>query len=225
MAYENEKNKLKAEYEHRMIHLEMQNLRSQMNPHFIFNALNSINGFIVENKTHLASEYLTKFSKLIRMILDHSQSDMIPLAKEIEALNLYVMMEKNRFDQAFDFYISKDSHIDMNDIDIPPLILQPYIENAIWHGLMHQTKMGIIQITISQQDDRLFFTINDNGVGRKKAEELKSKKNVKTNSYGMKITQKRIKNNHMSNDVIVSDIVDESGNILGTKVIISIKII
>lgn len=225
LAYENEKNKLKAEYEHRMIHLEMQNLRSQMNPHFIFNALNSINGFIVENKTHLASEYLTKFSKLIRMILDHSQSDMIPLAKEIEALNLYVMMEKNRFDQAFDFYISKDSHIDMDDIDIPPLILQPYIENAIWHGLMHQTKMGIIQITISQQDDRLFFTINDNGVGRKKAEELKSKKNVKTNSYGMKITQKRIKNNHMSNDVIVSDIVDESGNILGTKVIISIKII
>ncbi|MBK9255971.1 MAG: histidine kinase [Saprospiraceae bacterium] len=225
MANEKEKNKLKADYEHRMIHLEMQNLRSQMNPHFIFNALNSINGYIVENNTHLASEYLTKFSRLVRMILDHSKSEMIPLAKEIEALNLYVMMEKNRFDQPFDFNIIVDNNIDIDEIEVPPLILQPYIENAIWHGLMHQDKKGLIQINIEQKGDRLIFCIADNGIGIKKAGELKSKKAIKNNSYGMKITHTRIKNHDTSNEIAVTDIVDESGNIAGTKVIISLKIV
>jgi ligand-binding sensor domain-containing protein len=225
LANENEKNKLKSEYEHRMVHLEMQNLRSQMNPHFIFNALNSINGFIVENKTHLASDYLTKFSKLIRMILDHSKSELISLSKELDALNLYVLMEKNRFDQAFDFKITIDPKIDTNDIDLPPLILQPYIENAIWHGLMHQTKQGSIQLNITQHNDRLVFTIEDNGIGRQKAQILKSKKNIKTTSYGMTITLARIKDHDASNTVVVSDLVDNQGEISGTKVVISLKIV
>lgn len=224
LASENEKNKLKAEYEHRMILLEMQNLRSQMNPHFIFNALNSINGFIVQNQTHLASEYLTKFSRLIRMILDHSKSDMITLTKELEALNLYVMMEKNRFDQSFDFQITIAEHIDPDQFKVPPLILQPYIENSIWHGLMHQNKIGFISLKITQVIDRLCFTIEDNGVGRQKASELKSKKNVKSNSYGMQITQNRIKDHHTNNSVEISDILDSQGNVQGTRVIIMLKI-
>ncbi len=224
LTIENDKNKLKTEYEHRMIHLEMQNLRSQMNPHFIFNALNSINGFIVENQTHLASDYLTKFSKLIRMILDHSHSDLISLAKELEALKLYVMMEKNRFDQSFDFEIVLDETMDLDQIEVPPLILQPYIENAIWHGLMHQEVKGSITIQINQDDDQLCFIIEDNGVGRQKASELKSKKNIKSNSYGMQITYNRIKNHHSTNSVVVSDIVNGTGKVLGTKVIILLKI-
>lgn len=225
LASEKEKNKIKAEYENRMIHLEMQNLRSQMNPHFIFNALNSINGFIVENQTNLASEYLTKFSKLIRMILDHSKSDLISLTKELEALKLYVMMEKNRFDQVFDFDIHISEGLDTDHVGVPPLILQPYVENAIWHGLMHQSKKGLITISIDLLDDRIFFTIVDNGVGMKRAHELKSKKNIKTNSYGMKITQTRIKDHHDTNEVIVSDVINEKGEIEGTKITISLKVI
>lgn len=224
LASENEKSKLKAEYEHRMVLLEMQKLRSQMNPHFIFNALNSINGFIVENQTHLASDYLTKFSRLIRMILDHSKSDMISLTKELEALNLYVMMEKNRFDQSFDFQITIAEHIDTDQIEVPPLILQPYIENSIWHGLMHQQKKGYISLIITQEIDQLCFAIEDNGVGRQKAGELKSKKNVKSNSYGMQITYNRIKDHHFSNTVEISDILDSTGKVQGTRVIILLKI-
>lgn len=222
LTNERTKNKLKADYENKMLNLEMQNLRSQMNPHFIFNSLNSINSFIVENKTHLASDYLTKFSKLIRMILEHSKNEVIPLSKELEALNLYVMMEKNRFQQSFDFEIDIDKNLDLEYIDVPPLILQPYIENAIWHGLMHQKIKGKIKLSITNSQNVCIFTIIDNGIGRQRAMELKSKKNVKSVSYGMDITKTRIESHNPFNKVEVSDIKDAEGYVCGTMVTLSI---
>ncbi|HEY6436486.1 MAG TPA: histidine kinase, partial [Ignavibacteriaceae bacterium] len=108
-----------------------------MNPHFIFNSLNSINAFILENNKLKASEYLSKFSRLVRLILQNSQEPLIPLDKELEALRLYLELEALRFEQKFEYKISVSAEIDTSMVKVPPLIIQPYAENAIWHGLMH----------------------------------------------------------------------------------------
>src|SRR4030095_410376 len=117
-------------------------LRAQMNPHFIFNSLNSINMFILENNKLQASEYLSKFSRLVRLILQNSQKILIPLEKELEALQLYLELEALRFDQSFEYKILMDDEVDTSVLRVPPLIIQPYAENAIWHGLMHKKEKG-----------------------------------------------------------------------------------
>jgi ligand-binding sensor domain-containing protein len=204
--------------------LEIQSLRSQMNPHFIFNALNSINGFIVENKTHLASNYLTKFSRLIRLILENSKSETISLQKEVETLKLYLLMEGIRFDNKFDYEIFIEEKIDLDYINIAPLIIQPFAENSIWHGLMHKPTKGHLQINILQNDNILVIEIIDNGIGRAKSTELKSKESNKHKSYGMEITTQRILNANPKNSVIISDLIDQTENTIGTNVTISLYI-
>jgi LytS/YehU family sensor histidine kinase len=128
--------------------LEMQALRSQMNPHFIFNCLSSINRFILKNKTEEASDYLTKFSRLVRMVLNNSRQELIALEDELETLRLYLDMEQLRFKNAFDYYINCVNEITADNIFIPPLILQPFAENAIWHGLMHKHGQGHLEIKL-----------------------------------------------------------------------------
>jgi ligand-binding sensor domain-containing protein/two-component sensor histidine kinase len=211
-----------AELKHKIAEVEMTSLRLQMNPHFLFNSLNSINSFIVENKTHLASDYLTKFSRLMRLILENSKNESIPLEKEIETLKLYLLMESIRFDKKFDYAVDIDEKID-EQIKVPPMIIQPYAENAIWHGLLHKKERGKVEIGIKKENGSLQIIIEDNGIGRTKAAEMKSKNSTSSKSYGMQITEQRIKQLDAGNKVTTIDLTDDSRNATGTKVIITIK--
>jgi LytS/YehU family sensor histidine kinase len=153
----------------------MMALRAQMNPHFLFNCLNSINSFIMENDPDSASEYLTKFSRLIRLILNNSQPGPVTLASEIESIRLYVEMEAMRFNNRFSYKIDVDEDLEINTIEIPPLLIQPYVENAIWHGLMHRDSKGHLLIQFRQEDRYLCCIIEDDGIGRQQAKLLRSK--------------------------------------------------
>jgi ligand-binding sensor domain-containing protein/two-component sensor histidine kinase len=201
---------------------EMAALRTQMNPHFIFNSLNSINSFIVENKTHLASDYLTKFSRLIRLILDNSKNESITLEKELETLKLYLLMERLRFQNKFDYQVSVDNTIDEEQVKIPPMIIQPYAENAIWHGLLHQSFSGLLNIAIKKTAEGICIEVEDNGIGRAKAAELKSRNNNTRNSYGTQITGERIQQLNKNNTIEIRDLKNDGGIASGTRVIINL---
>ncbi len=195
-------------------------LRSQMNPHFIFNSLNSINSVVVEQNTELASDYLTKFSKLIRLILENSKSNLITLSKEMEALKLYLLMENIRFGSKFDYEFIIDTNLNLDKVNIPPTTLQPFVENAIVHGLMHLKNKGKLLITLKNISEKLLeITIDDNGVGRIKSAEFRSKTNVH-NSHGYQITKERILQLHNKNDIKILDKVNNDLAPTGTTVII-----
>ncbi len=210
---------------HKATELEIQALRAQMNPHFIFNSLNSINRFILQNNKEQASEYLTKFSKLVRLILQNSNASLITLESELEALQLYLELESLRFNHRFNFKISVDDEIDAEVLMVPPLIIQPYAENAIWHGLMHKPDIGNLEIEIKEEENFLQIRISDDGIGRKKAAELKSKSATTHKSMGVKITKDRIAMmNEKGNKeaVVINDLVHPDGSAAGTEVIIKI---
>jgi ligand-binding sensor domain-containing protein/anti-sigma regulatory factor (Ser/Thr protein kinase) len=225
-----EKLKLKTTYDIKIAEIEMKALRAQMNPHFIFNCLNSINRYIVKSDEKTASSYLTKFSKLIRLILDNSAAETISIEKEMETLKLYIDMEALRFDHVFDYTIEAAAEIQHNQTEIPSMLIQPYVENAIWHGLLHKEhERGLLNIHFSKPDDKtVVVTIRDNGVGREKADEQKSKDALKRKSYGMQITSDRIKliNNlyKMNATVTINDLKNVDGNATGTEVVIHIPV-
>lgn len=205
--------------------LALKSMRSQMNPHFIFNALNSVNSFIAVNDERKANRYLSEFSTLMRSVLENSDEDFIPLAKEIELLELYTKLEHNRFQDKFDYTIQVDKSITLDDFTIPPMLLQPYIENAIWHGLRYKKEKGNLEIELTKIDDEsVKIVIQDNGVGRKKSKELKTKNQLKQKSKGMSTIQNRIEIlNDMYQDKIsvsVSDLFDDE---TGTKVELFLK--
>ncbi|GAB1857870.1 hypothetical protein MHTCC0001_27070 [Flavobacteriaceae bacterium MHTCC 0001] len=206
--------------------LALKSLRSQMNPHFIFNALNSVNSFIASNDERTANRYLTDFSKLMRAVLENSEEDFIPLEKEIELLQLYTQLEHFRFQDKFDYTIHVDEKIQLNDFMIPPMLLQPYIENAVWHGLRYKMEKGHLNISITQDNpEEIKITITDDGIGRKKSKALKTKHQKKQNSKGMGNIKKRVAIlNDMYKDkvdVYVDDFTDEEDT--GTKVIVTLK--
>lgn len=215
-----------TELQQQKAELEMQALRAQMNPHFIFNSLNSINMFILENNKLQASEYLSKFSRLIRLILQNSQETFIPLEKELEALQLYLELEALRFDNKFEYKIAVDEDIDTAMLKVPPLIIQPYAENAIWHGLMHKQEKGHLEIGLYEKDETLFCKITDDGVGRKRALALKSKSSMVNKSMGMRITGDRIASlqKNKTNFISITDLVLPDGNPGGTEVLIKIPV-
>jgi LytS/YehU family sensor histidine kinase len=206
----------------------MQALRAQMNPHFIFNCLNAINGFILKNDSEAAADYLTKFSRLIRMVLNNSQKKFVSLEDELETLALYLYMEKLRFTNNFHYEVNCDDTIDASSIFIPPMLLQPFAENAIWHGLMHKGGNGEMIIELHLKNNILHCTITDNGIGRKKAAMLKSKSAEKNKSMGMQITKNRMallnQDLHGESFFEINDMEDEYGNALGTRVYLKIKI-
>jgi hypothetical protein len=210
------------------IELEMQALRAQMNPHFIFNCLSSINRFILKNESKVASKYLTRFSRLMRMVLINSKKPLISLEDELLMLNLYLEMERLRFKNHFNYRISFLNEIDADNVFIPPLLLQPFCENSIWHGMMNKDGEGMLQIDLEIKDDSLRCTITDNGVGRKKAAELKTKTAEKEKSMGLKITSDRLSLiNHEKNIqafLKIEDLEDGSGEPAGTKVMFTIKL-
>ena len=213
--------------EKKQVELEMQALRAQMNPHFIFNCLSSINRFILKNESKIASNYLTRFSRLIRMVLNNSQKPLISLDDELEMLELYLEMERLRFKNSFDYAITFLNAIDSDNVFIPPLLLQPFCENAIWHGLMHKTGQGRLDIELSMQDNILNCIITDNGVGREKAEEMNSKTAEKEKSMGLKITTERLallnREKGLHTFYEIEDAKDADGSTAGTKVILKIS--
>ena len=226
-------NKIRVQHEielerHKAVELEMQALRAQMNPHFIFNSLNSINLFILENNKQRATEYLAKFSRLVRLILNNSQEAFIPLEKELEALNLYLELESLRFEERFKYKITVEDNVDISHVKVPPLIIQPLAENAIWHGLMQKKDEGHLHIDLYQKDETMYCKIRDDGIGRKKAMEGKSKF-ASGKSLGMRITANRIailKNEGEGNDdMVVTDIVHPDGSSGGTEVLLKIPVL
>jgi putative methionine-R-sulfoxide reductase with GAF domain/streptogramin lyase len=203
---------------------KLEALRSQMNPHFIFNAISSIDNFILDNDATNASNYLNKFAKLIRNILDNSKNDVVPFWKDWETLNLYLQLEQLRSTDSFSYTLQADENLLNGHYKIPPLIIQPYIENAIHHGLKPlQNKKGELIITATIKSNTLQYTITDNGIGRKKAAEYNLTK-TQHQSYGMQLTQQRIDlfNNQQQNNVTIQDI--EEGNNTGTIVTVFLKV-
>jgi sensor histidine kinase YesM len=224
-----ESERTKAEFQQQRTELEMQALRAQMNPHFIFNSLNSINRFILQNNKAQASEYLTKFSKLVRMILQNSQASLISLESELEALKLYLDLEALRFEYHFTYNISVPKDLDIEILKVPPLITQPYAENAIWHGLMHKEEKGHLDIEVVPEKDNLLVKITDDGIGRKHASELASKSATRHKSMGLKITADRIamlqRMNGNESLLTINDLANADGSAAGTEVIIKIPVL
>lgn len=220
-----------AEYQQRIAQTEISALRAQMNPHFIFNCLNSIQYYTACNEADIASEYLTKFSRLIRLVLENSRSEKVTLANELETLRLYIEMEAMRFQQKVRYQINVALDVDTDTIQIPPLLIQPFVENAIWHGLMHKKEGGHVQVNVQLpvgKDHLLRIEIIDDGVGRAKAAEFKSKSAIKQKSFGMQVTAERIKLINQlyqtNTEVEVLDLSNSEGQPVGTKVIIIIPV-
>jgi len=224
-----ESERTKAEWQQQATELKMQALCAQMNPHFIFNSLNSINSFILQNNKAQASEYLTKFSNLVRLILQNSQAVLIPLESELQALKLYLELEAVRFDNQFEYKVIIDNDLDADLLKVPPLIIQPYAENAIWHGLMHKEEKGHLEIELCQKDEVLYCKITDDGIGRKKIAELKSKSASTHKSMGMHITADRIailqQKKQIDTTIQIRDLVLPDGSAGGTEVLLKIPVI
>jgi tetratricopeptide (TPR) repeat protein len=167
---------------------EMKALRAQMNPHFIFNSLNSISDYITKHDTASADYYLTRFSKLMRMILENSDQKEIPLGEDLKALEIYMQLEALRLNHKFTYEISVDKEIDMENTLVPPLILQPFVENSIWHGIAQKNGSGKILIEVKKENEMINCIVEDNGVGRK----IPEGENNQKKSFGMKLTKARI---------------------------------
>ena len=221
--------RIKGEFRKKLADLEMQALRAQMNPHFIFNSLNSINNFILKNETEEASDFLVKFSRLVRQVLNNSNHKMVSLTDELKALKLYIELEQMRFENRFGYSIEVPYDADPDRILLPPLILQPYVENAIWHGLMHNDSKGRIDIRIEPKGEKIEFRVHDNGIGREKAATFKSKYDSKGKSLGMGITGDRIRLMkdlyNLEAESKVTDLYDNDGTPAGTLVVITIPLI
>ena len=205
--------------------LALKSLRSQMNPHFIFNALNSVNNYIAKSDERSANRYLSEFSTLMRSVLENSEEDFIPLSKELELLELYVKLEHSRFPDKFEYKIDIDQHLDVAAFQIPPMLLQPYIENSIWHGLRYKEEKGFLIISLIQKDkETVEITLTDNGIGRKKSAALKTTNQKKQKSKGMGNIKKRVAIlNDMYKDKVDVHILDLESDGTGTKVIFTLK--
>lgn len=214
--------KIKGILKRQIKEMEMQTLRSQMNPHFVFNTLNSINSYIIQNQKEIASDYLTRFSKLMRNILDLSKHEAISLFKEIQTLQLYLELEALRLENKFDYSIIIDHTIEQDLVQIPPLIIQPFVENAIWHGIINKKMQGTIYIKIKKTgENQIEICVEDDGIGRRAASKLKIQQ-VHHKSYGIDITINRLQLLDAQNSVAIIDLYDAQQNALGTKVLIKI---
>jgi ligand-binding sensor domain-containing protein len=218
---------LKSNFEKRLAEVKLEALRAQMNPHFLFNSLNSINYFILIKREEIASDYLTKFSQLLRHVLANSRNEWVNLNNEIQVLELYCTLESMRFKNKFEYQIHIDSSINTSIILIPPMLIQPFVENAIWHGLLNKENHdGKLDISFDRDGKNLKITIKDNGIGREKARQLKSKSATKHKSFGLQITSERfelIKNNLSGNiEFSIKDLYDPNQNAAGTCVEITL---
>jgi sugar lactone lactonase YvrE len=220
--------RLTTAFNKRLADVELTALRAQMNPHFLFNALNSIRHHVLNSRPDEADRYLSKFARLIRLILDHSDQRSVPLADELQALRLYLELEASRFDDKFSFHIQVDPSIDTSTTMIPPMLIQPYLENAIWHGLMQKPEGGELVLRIGHEGEHLRIEVEDDGIGRAKAAEIKSRSALKKRSMGMSITQQRLsmieKQQGIRCHLHVEDLVLPDGEPGGTRITLLIPL-
>lgn len=206
----------------KMAQLEMKALRAQMNPHFIFNALNSIQTFMMKSETEQALSYLNRFARLIRSVLDNSQQNTIPISKEVSMLENYIELEKLRFADQFDYSITIDPALDPDFTEILTMIIQPFIENAIWHGLLHKKEQGHLLLSFTKMQDRILCVIEDNGIGRERSAALKQASGYTHASRGLQITRDRLAlyNSRFNMDACfdIEDLYDEKRQPSGTRV-------
>lgn len=202
--------------------IALQSLRREMNPHFIFNSLNSVNQFISENDEFKANKYLSSYSSLMRNVMENSNKDFIPLSVEIEHMNKYLELERMRFDDKFIYKINVDEYLDVEAVFVPNMLIQPHLENAIWHGLRYRSSIGVLNLEIKKDEDYLVVKIEDNGVGLTKSKELKTKHQKEHKSRGLNNTHERIKllNNLYNTDISIS-ISEKTED--GTGVIVILK--
>ncbi|HQQ93296.1 MAG TPA: two-component regulator propeller domain-containing protein [Bacteroidia bacterium] len=219
------KREQKKEFERKveMSKIELKALRSQMNPHFIFNSLNSIQHYILNSKSDEAIKYLSKFARLIRLILNNSDKPTVTVGEDLETLKLYMELEKMRFEDKFEYEIVVDNSVDLDYDIMPPMLMQPYVENAILHGLNPKPEKGKLLIHIRSENNFLICTITDNGIGRERSSEIKHIMPVKSHRpVGMKITEERLKILNEINasklSVIVTDLRNENSEAAGTRV-------
>ena len=210
----------KSLFNNQMMEVEMKALRAQMNPHFIFNSLQSINNYIIENDKQNASAYLSKFSKLIRLILENSREKEVPLQQDLQALELYMQMEALRFKNRFNYIIEADNDIDKENTLIPPMLLQPFVENAIVHGFKH-TKNGVIKINVHHEDDMLRYVVEDNGSGRNNLA-VNHEKDKQHKSLGLQIISERLniinELKKVKTAINIFDVKDEKNNLHGLRI-------
>jgi ligand-binding sensor domain-containing protein len=219
--------KEKVEMEKNLIELEQEASRLQMNPHFIFNALNSIQGFITTNDAVQAKKYLTKFSRLMRLILENAREKYIPLQNEIEMLDNYLEFERLCKNNKFEYRITADPGIDTENLEIPPMMIQPFVENAILHGIKNKEGHGLVSISFGLKSSTLICEVTDDGIGRQKAAEVNAKYNVNHKSTAIHVTQKRLEQLQMISGqqagFLIFDL-NKDGSPAGTKVVISIPV-
>lgn len=198
--------------------LRMEMLKSQMNPHFIFNMLNSINSLIIKNEIENASNYITKFSRFIREILNNSKKTHMSIADELAIIKLYVILEQARIEGGFEYEVIIEDNISANFIQIPPMFLQPFIENAIWHGLAHSDKPKKLTIQLKKDEKYYYLEVIDNGIGYQKGLEIAKQKLVKSTGLAVTIVKNRLQSLYKNNetDVTIQDLTTTTGS--GTKV-------
>jgi ligand-binding sensor domain-containing protein len=219
-----------ASFKQKIAETEMMALRSQMNPHFIFNSLNSIENFMMQNEKRLASSYLNKFARLIRMILDSSRNEVVPLGRDIEALRLYVDLEQLRFNHKFCFNLHVDPALLNGDYKVPALLIQPYVENAIIHGLAHSERDNLsLIVSAILQEEYIHYSVEDNGIGRQLSSRYNQQNRPHHKSVGLAITEERINifnsKQNANGRVTITDLFNENNESTGTKVDILIKAI
>lgn len=218
-----------ADFKRQASELEMKALRAQINPHFLFNCMNAINLMIRKGETENACLYLAKFSKLVRLILENAEASFVTLESEIALMESYVQLEELRFPRKIEYKVSIDKSIGVQNTYLPSMVLQPVIENAIWHGIVHKDngENGIITVDVMQEEDRLLCTVEDNGVGRDKAKELRDRSVLNNKSMGMKITEERLRllsRKQMDHFIEITDLKDAANHAVGTRVTIHIPI-
>lgn len=219
----------KAKFKHDLAEVQMQALRSQMNPHFLFNSLNSLKYYVLRKSKKETAEYLSKFSLLVRTILNNSKQKSIGLIEELEAIKLYIEIENLRLENKFDFEVDIDPTIHTAEVSIPPMIMQPYVENAIWHGLMPMEEKGRLLIKVTNLGERIQCIIEDNGIGRKAAGELAQQNPKFRKSVGMQISRDRLdllkQAYGIEAHISIIDLESNEKKALGTRVIIEIPVL
>ena len=222
-----EAEKQKSIHEKELLELEAKALRAQMNPHFIFNCLNSIKAMMQEKQTEKGVTYLTTFSKLIRTLFNNADRKEISLFDEIETCKLYLQLEAMRFDTKFTYSVNVDENIDLKSIQVPALIIQPFIENAIWHGIVPKNAGGNVSLNVSGKNGSIEIVVDDNGIGREASQQNKSGSTLIHQSKGVNLTQSRLELDNLLQQRQASletiDKKDDNGAAAGTKVIITIK--
>lgn len=195
-----------------------------MNPHFIFNSLNSVNQFIAQNNELEANKYLSSYSRLMRNILENSNKDFTPLSTELEQLKEYLDLEHMRFSDKFVYEIDVDESLDPDHISIPNMLIQPQLENAVWHGLRYKESGGLLRLSVKSESNSLCVKIEDNGIGLKKSNELKTRHQKEHHSRGLTNTRERINLlNSLYNMHITIEITEKENSENGTGVIVLLR--